>query len=43
MAALHEDLCATERERFLDLFNHGDQAEGVRAFFEKRAPQWKND
>ena len=32
-----------ERERFLDLFNHGDQAEGVKAFFEKRAPNWKND
>ena len=39
---VHDGL-AHERERFLDLFNHGDQAEGVRAFFEKRAPQWKND
>ena len=37
------DGLAAERERFLDLFNHGDQAEGVRAFFEKRAPNWKND
>jgi enoyl-CoA hydratase/carnithine racemase len=34
---------ALERERFIDLFDHGDQAEGVRAFFEKRTPQWKND
>jgi enoyl-CoA hydratase/carnithine racemase len=34
---------AVERERFLDLFEHGDQAEGVRAFLEKRKPQWKND
>jgi len=34
---------ALERERFMDLFDHPDQAEGVRAFFEKRAPEWKND
>ena len=40
--ALREGL-ALERDRFIDLFNHGDQAEGVRAFFEKRAPDWKND
>jgi enoyl-CoA hydratase/carnithine racemase len=33
---------ALERERFMDLFDHPDQAEGVRAFFEKRAPDWKN-
>ena len=34
---------ALERERFMDLFDHADQAEGVRAFFEKRAPAWTND
>jgi enoyl-CoA hydratase/carnithine racemase len=32
-----------ERERFMDLFDHGDQAEGVAAFLEKRKPEWKND
>ena len=34
---------ALERERFMDLFDHSDQAEGVAAFFEKRKPEWKND
>jgi enoyl-CoA hydratase/carnithine racemase len=32
-----------ERERFMDLFDHGDQSEGVDAFLEKRKPEWKND
>src|SRR5690606_19464902 len=34
---------ALERERFMDLFEHGDQAEGVAAFLEKRKAEWKND
>ena len=40
--ALHEGLAA-ERERFLDLFDHGDRSEGVNAFLEKRKARWKND
>ena len=34
---------ALERERFMDLFDHSDQAEGVNAFLAKRKPEWKND
>ncbi|MEH6586707.1 MAG: enoyl-CoA hydratase [Halioglobus sp.] len=31
-----------ERSEFVDLFSTEDQREGVNAFLEKRAPQWKN-
>ncbi len=31
-----------ERAAFVDLFDTRDQAEGVRAFLEKRAPRWVN-
>ncbi len=31
-----------ERQKFVDLFGTEDQQEGVNAFLEKRAPQWKN-
>jgi enoyl-CoA hydratase/carnithine racemase len=34
---------ALERERFMDLFDHTDQAEGVDAFLGKRKAEWKND
>ena len=40
--ALAEGL-ATERERFLQLFDYPDQAEGVAAFLAKRKPEWRND
>jgi enoyl-CoA hydratase/carnithine racemase len=33
---------ALERERFVDLFDGADQQEGVKAFFAKRKPVWKN-
>lgn len=33
---------AMEREKFMDLFEFEDQAEGVTAFLEKRKPVWKN-
>lgn len=31
-----------EREAFVDLFDTADQREGVNAFLEKRAPEWRN-
>lgn len=31
-----------EREAFVDLFDTQDQQEGVNAFLQKRAPQWRN-
>ena len=31
-----------EREAFVALFDTQDQREGVNAFLEKRAPQWRN-
>jgi enoyl-CoA hydratase/carnithine racemase len=32
-----------ERQRFMDLFDYADTAEGVSAFLDKRKPEWKND
>ena len=32
-----------ERQRFMDLFDFADTAEGVNAFLDKRKPEWKND
>lgn len=31
---------AVERERFVDMFDHRNQREGVSAFLEKRSPNW---
>lgn len=38
----HAAALVSEREAFVDLFDSADQAEGVNAFLEKRAPLWKN-
>jgi enoyl-CoA hydratase/carnithine racemase len=38
----HASALVAEREAFVDLFDSADQREGVQAFLEKRAPQWKN-
>ncbi|HYG06115.1 MAG TPA: enoyl-CoA hydratase [Stenotrophomonas sp.] len=38
----HAAALVAEREAFVDLFDTADQAEGVNAFLEKRAPQWRN-
>jgi len=38
----HATALVSEREYFVDLFDTADQKEGVAAFLEKRAPQWKN-
>lgn len=38
----HGTALVSEREAFVDLFDSADQAEGVRAFLDKRTPQWKN-
>lgn len=36
------DALYKEREAFVELFNFDDTREGVNAFLEKRAPDWKN-
>ncbi|UJB21691.1 MULTISPECIES: enoyl-CoA hydratase [Lysobacter] len=38
----HATALVSEREAFVDLFDSADQVEGVAAFLEKRASQWKN-
>lgn len=38
----HNKSLPLERDLFVDLFSTHDQKEGVNAFLEKRAPQWKN-
>ncbi len=35
------DALLEERREFYNLFSSEDQKEGMRAFAEKRAPQWK--
>jgi len=37
-----ETMLPAEREAFVELFGTHDQAEGVRAFLEKRTPEWTN-
>lgn len=41
-AQSHATALVSEREAFVDLFDSADQTEGVAAFLDKRAPQWKN-
>lgn len=46
MAARRQPLAGAlplERELFVKLWDSGDQREGVRAFLEKRSPQWNNN
>ena len=38
----HDDGWRMERELFVELVSTEDQREGVNAFLEKRAPEWKN-
>lgn len=38
----HAQGLVLERELFVELFNTADQKEGVKAFLEKRKPEWKN-
>ena len=36
-----EEALRSEREAFAACFDQGDQAEGMRAFMEKRSPSWE--